>query len=56
VYYTTAGTYCSSAGKYFGVSWRNLKVCKKDAVTCTAATSPGTCEKMGGTYFYFTDC
>lgn len=56
VYYTTAGTYCSSAGKYFGVSWKNLKVCKKDAVTCTKATSPGTCEKMGGTYFYFTDC
>ena len=56
VYYTTAGTYCSSAGKYFGVSWKNLKVCKKDAVTCTKATSPGTCEKMGGTYYYYTDC
>ncbi len=56
VYYTTAGTYCSSAGKYFGTSWRNLKVCKKNGSSCTAATSPGTCEKMGGTYFYFTDC
>ena len=57
VYYTTAGTYCSSAGKYFGTSWKNLQVCKKDQTTCTAATSPsGTCEKMGGTYFYYKYC
>ncbi len=56
VYYTTAGTYCSSAGKYFGTAWKNLQVCKKDSTTCTAATSPGTCEKMGGTYFYFKYC
>ena len=57
VHYTTAGTYCSSAGKYFGTSWSNLQVCKSDKTTCTAATSPkGTCEKMGGTYFYFKYC
>ena len=57
VHYTTAGTYCSSAGKYFGTAWTNLEVCTGNGTGCTAATSPkGTCEKMGGTYFYFRYC
>ena len=57
VYYTDAGTYCGSAGSYFGVPWNTLKVCDRNKANCKAATSPkGTCEKMGGTYFYFTNC